>query len=40
METGSHLSQPGTPLSNHAMHEQTPPPLEMMLFSPSKVLKG
>jgi hypothetical protein len=34
METGGHLSQPGTPMSNGTLHEPTPPPLEMMIFSP------
>ena len=36
METGGHLSQPGTPLGSNAIHEATPPPLEMMIFSPGK----
>jgi len=39
METGSHLSQPSTPLSNQTTHEPTPPPLEMMIFSPSNFFK-
>ncbi len=34
METGGHLSQPGTPLGAGSIHEPTPPPLEMMIFSP------
>ena len=38
METGGHLSQPGTPLGSSAIHEATPPPLEMMIFSPGKKL--
>ena len=38
METGGHLSQPGTPLGAGSIHEPTPPPLEMMIFSPGMLM--